>query len=91
MSGTINTFFSARISSATIVVGPFAPSHRILHCNFAAFLLVITFSVAAGTKISHSRVIQLVLIDGFRTRESIDRPRLSRGAAATPRHPIHPR
>jgi hypothetical protein len=57
ISGTTKMFFSARMSSATMVVGPLAPSQRIRHWSCAAFLLVMTFSVAAGMRISHSRVI----------------------------------
>src|SRR5260370_22329721 len=54
ISGITNTFFSARISSATAVVGPLAPSHRILHLIRSTFLLVITFSVGQGARVSHS-------------------------------------
>ena len=42
--------FSSRIESAPAVVGPFAPSQMIFARIFAAFLLVITFSSAAGTQ-----------------------------------------
>ena len=41
--------------SATEVVGPLAPSHRILARTRCAFLEVITFSLAAGSSTSHSR------------------------------------
>ena len=52
--GMTKTFFSERMSSAAAVVGPFAPSARILHFTRSAFWLVITFSVAAGIRISQS-------------------------------------
>lgn len=56
MSGIMNTPFSPRMSSANAVVGPFAPSHTIRAEIFAALWLVITFSVAAGIRMSHGIV-----------------------------------
>gem|GEM_PF-5454443 len=43
----------ARMSSATGVVGPLAPSQRMRHWSFPALWLVMTFSVAAGMRTSH--------------------------------------
>jgi hypothetical protein len=54
MSGITKMPFSSRIESALAVVGPFAPSQMILARTFAAFLLVITFSSAAGRSTSTS-------------------------------------
>jgi hypothetical protein len=51
MSGMMKTRLSARISSATVVVGPLAPSQRILQRRRSALRLVMTFSVAAGMRI----------------------------------------
>ena len=48
----MKTRLSPRISSAMVVVGPLAPSQRILQRMRSAFLLVMTFSVAAGMRIS---------------------------------------
>ena len=46
--------FSERISSATAVVGPLAPSTMMRALIFSALRLVMTFSVAAGMRISQS-------------------------------------
>ena len=54
MSGTMKMRLSARISSATAVVGPLAPSTTMRALILSALRLVITFSVAAGTRISQS-------------------------------------
>ena len=54
MSGMTKIPLLCRISSAAAVVGPFAPSARILHLIRSAFCEVIWFSVAAGTSTSHS-------------------------------------
>ena len=43
----------SRSSSASKVVGPLAPSARILHCNRLAFSSVICSSPAAGMRMSH--------------------------------------
>jgi len=53
-SGITKISFLNRISSASGVVGPLASSAIILQLRFCAFLCVITFSRAAGIKISHS-------------------------------------
>ena len=54
MSGITKMFLSARMSSATAVVGPLAPSAMILALILSALRLVITFSVAAGIRMSQS-------------------------------------
>ena len=41
------------LSSAAIVVGPFAPSAIILQLNLSALLTLTVFSNAAGIKMSH--------------------------------------
>ena len=57
MSGTMKMRLSARISSATAVVGPLAPSTMMRALILSALRLVITFSVAAGISMSQSETI----------------------------------
>ena len=56
MSGTTTTSFLSNISSASGVVGPFAISRMNLALTSCALFLVKTFSKAAGTNISTSRI-----------------------------------
>ena len=65
--------FSARISSATAVVGPLAPSTTMRALILSALRLVITFSVAAGIRISQSARQQLFAGHGFRAAEAENR------------------
>lgn len=53
ISGIINTPFSFKISSASLAVGPLAPSASILHFILYAFFSVICPHKADGTRISH--------------------------------------
>src|SRR5258708_4794835 len=62
MSGITKIPLSSRILSALAVVGPFAPSQMIFALIFGAFLLVITFSIAAGTSTSQSQVSSCSLV-----------------------------
>src|SRR5437763_379746 len=62
MSGMTKTFLSARISSATEVVGPLAPSARILQRILSAFLLVMTFSVARGAGETNAGCVALSVV-----------------------------
>ena len=61
---------SARISSATAVVGPLAPSTMIRALIWSALRLVITFSVAAGIRISQSETISSSLGHGLGAAEA---------------------
>jgi hypothetical protein len=54
MSGIMIPPFLVKNSSASGVVGPFAPSAIIFAFILEIFALVIWFSKAAGIKISHS-------------------------------------
>lgn len=54
ISGITMIFFSKRIFSAAGVVGPLAPSTISFALILPALAFVITFSLAAGIKISHS-------------------------------------
>jgi hypothetical protein len=54
ISGTTTAPFFVRIASASGVKGPFAASAIILAFTFGAFSPLITFSQAAGIKISHA-------------------------------------
>src|ERR1039458_9196820 len=56
MSGMTKTPLSVRTSSAPEVVGPLAPSARMRHLTRSTLREVMTFSVAAGMRISHSVV-----------------------------------
>ena len=56
------TPFSSRILSAPAVVGPLAPSQMIRALIAAALWLVMTFSIAAGTSTSQSRVSSSSLV-----------------------------
>jgi hypothetical protein len=49
--------FLIRTSSPAKVDGPLAPSKTTLHYNLSALFLLIDFSTAAGTRISHGFVM----------------------------------
>ncbi len=64
-SGMSKTLFLNRMSSASGVVGPFAASAMIFALIRDAFFVVITFSSAAGTRISHCSSSKASLVMGF--------------------------
>ena len=72
MSGMTKTRLSARISSAAAVVGRMRASQMILALIPAAFWLVITFSVAAGMRISPVGEEELAGFGGVSAREADD-------------------
>jgi hypothetical protein len=82
-SGMTKTPFSSRISSASAVVGPFAPSQMTFARMRAAFFVVITFSSAAGTRASTSSVSSSSFVMGVPLRYPSSAPCLRTHSAAS--------